>query len=48
VFYGVLQVTPVLVQSSVAYTNPFSVSVPMDVYTFGLAGIGAATFDVTA
>jgi hypothetical protein len=48
VLYGVLPVTPVSQQSGVAYTNPFGVSVPMNVWTFGVAGIGAATFDVTS
>jgi hypothetical protein len=48
VMFGVLAITPVLQQSSVAYTNPYGVSVPMDVYTFGVSGIGAATFDVTS
>jgi hypothetical protein len=47
VVFGVLPVTPVLVQSSVAYTNPYGVSIPMDVYTFGVAGTGATTYNVT-
>jgi hypothetical protein len=48
VLFGVLPVTPVQVQSAVPYTNPYGATVSMNVWTFGVSGLGAATFNVTA
>jgi hypothetical protein len=40
-------VTPVLVGTVAGYTNPFSVGIPMSLYTFGAIDIGSVSFSVT-